>query len=319
MDITYHYPPELFSLLIDALPRLIKGKKDILLFFKGAGVEEAYTADISRQLCTDRESIKKHDMVRTVLQRLNDKGETALRERREVLKRVYEWEDYSTCWDKDRLAAIGLVESIRKLVDKKDAFTRMEQAKDEERKKQQDEQRAKILAVQRKQVETRSIKDDLYSLFNEPNPQKRGKSLEGVLSRLFKTSDILIKESFTVESGDGGVVLEQIDGAVEIEGHIYLVEMKWHRTPIGVEMVTPHIARLYMRDGARGIFISASGYTQPAIHACRDALSRKVVVLCTLQELTLLLEREADLQEFMKTKIRAAITSKNPFQEILSQ
>jgi hypothetical protein len=319
MDITYHYPPELFNLLVDALPRLNRAKPDVLLFFRGAGVGDAYTADIAEQLRIDRDSVKKYEMVRTVLQRLNDRGEAALRERREVLKRVVEWEDFSACWDNDRLEAIGLVESIRKLVQKKDAFTRMEQAKDEERKKRQAEHAAKLKAVQRKQDELESIKKDLCALLGETNPQKRGKSLEGILNRLFDTSGILVKESFTVESSDGSVVLEQIDGAIELDGHIYLVEMKWHKDPLGVELVTPHISRLFSRGEVRGIIISASGYTRPAIEACRGALSQKVVVLCTIQELVMLLERQTDLRKFLKEKTQAAVIEKNPFHEKLSQ
>ena len=38
MTITYQYPPELFSLLVDAIAVLCKSKKDVLLFFRGAGV-----------------------------------------------------------------------------------------------------------------------------------------------------------------------------------------------------------------------------------------------------------------------------------------
>lgn len=319
MDITYHYPPELFNLLVDALPRLNRAKRDVLIFFKGAGVGDAYTADIDEQLRTNRDSVKKHEMVRSILQRLNDKGEMALRERREVLKRVVEWEDFSACWDNDRLEAIGLVESVRKLVQKKDAFTRMEQAKDEEHKRTQAEHAAKLRAVQRKQNELELIKKDLFALLGETSPQKRGKSLEGVLNRLFGTSGVLVKESFTVESSDGSMVLEQIDGAVELDGHIYLVEMKWHKDPLGVELVTPHISRLYSRSEVRGIIISASGYTRPAIEACRGALSQKVVVLCTLQELVMLLERHTDLREFLKEKAQAAVIERNPFLEILSQ
>ena len=37
-DITFHYPPELFSLLVDTIPLLNRSKKDVLLFFRGAGV-----------------------------------------------------------------------------------------------------------------------------------------------------------------------------------------------------------------------------------------------------------------------------------------
>ena len=36
-DITFQYPPELFNLIVDAIPLLNKAKKDVLLFFKGAG------------------------------------------------------------------------------------------------------------------------------------------------------------------------------------------------------------------------------------------------------------------------------------------
>jgi hypothetical protein len=37
-DITFHYPPELFNLLVDTIPVLNRSKKDVLLFFRGAGV-----------------------------------------------------------------------------------------------------------------------------------------------------------------------------------------------------------------------------------------------------------------------------------------
>ncbi|HVO60793.1 MAG TPA: hypothetical protein VMT53_07645 [Terriglobales bacterium] len=38
MDIVFHYPPELTQLLIQTIPLLCPSKKDVLSFFKGAGV-----------------------------------------------------------------------------------------------------------------------------------------------------------------------------------------------------------------------------------------------------------------------------------------
>ena len=35
MDIVFHYPPELMSLLIDTIPRLCRSYEDTLLFFQG--------------------------------------------------------------------------------------------------------------------------------------------------------------------------------------------------------------------------------------------------------------------------------------------
>jgi hypothetical protein len=122
MDIIFHYPPELMSLLIEAIPRLCRSYEDMLTFFQGAGVEFAITADLWVQVEEDRKKLNKlkklskSQIARAVLSRLNKKGEATLRERREILKRVAEFEDFSICWEKDRLEAQGLVSRVRSLV-----------------------------------------------------------------------------------------------------------------------------------------------------------------------------------------------------------
>jgi restriction system protein len=120
MDIIFQYPPDLMNLLIDTIPRICRSKKDVLLFFKGAGVNSTLTNDLSVQLKMDKASINKYEIARTVLTRLNEKGEATLRERREVLKRITEFEDFSTCWPKDQLEAKGLVAEIRRVINVKD-------------------------------------------------------------------------------------------------------------------------------------------------------------------------------------------------------
>jgi hypothetical protein len=56
-DITFHYPPELFNLLVDAIPVSNKSKKDVLLFFQGAGVPADLTKDLAQRLKADPKSI----------------------------------------------------------------------------------------------------------------------------------------------------------------------------------------------------------------------------------------------------------------------
>jgi len=64
---------------------------------------------------------------------------------------------------------------------------------------------------------------------------------------------------------------------------------------------------------ARGLFISYSEFTEPAITTCREALAGgAVVVLSKLQEIVELLNREADLKKWLKAKVTAAIADKNP-------
>ncbi|MDT1873078.1 restriction endonuclease, partial [Acinetobacter baumannii] len=50
-----------------------------------------------------------------------------------VLRRVVDFANFDSCWPADQLKAKGLVASIREVVNQKDAFTRMNNAREEER------------------------------------------------------------------------------------------------------------------------------------------------------------------------------------------
>ena len=140
MDIIYHYPPELFNLLVDTIPLLCRSKKDTVLFFKGAGVGSNLTSDVEHHVLYDKDNINKYEIVRTILSKINEKGETTLRERREILKRVTEFESFSNCWPNDQLKAKGLVSEIRRVINVKDSFTRMRQEREKEKEKSRIEQ-----------------------------------------------------------------------------------------------------------------------------------------------------------------------------------
>lgn len=135
MEESYHYPPEVLNILVDIVPLLCRAKNDVLVFFRGAGVSESIMSDLSRRVSVDRENINKFEIARTVIQRINEKGDSELRTRREVVKRVVEFEDFSTCWPNDQLKAKGLVGELRRVVNVKDSFIRM--SNEREREKQE--------------------------------------------------------------------------------------------------------------------------------------------------------------------------------------
>jgi restriction system protein len=315
VDIIFHYPPELFNLLVDTIPLLCRSKRDVLLFFKGSGVSSTFTGDLEKKVNYDRDSINKYEITRTILQRLNEKGESTLRERREILKRVTEFEDFSTCWPTDQLKAKGLVAEIRRVINVKDSFTRMRQERETEKMKLQKEREDKLREIREQKELRESVKKNLFVLFRESNAQRRGKALEGVLNDIFKIGGILVREAFTLRGLSGEGIIEQIDGVIEIEGALYLVEMKWLNKPLDISDVSQHLVRVFNRGYARGIFISVSGYTEPAIQTCKESLTKTVVVLCELKEFIKLLEHEHDIKEFFKRKINAAIIDKNPLYE----
>jgi restriction system protein len=313
IDITFHYPPELMNLLIDTIPLLNKTKKDVFLFFRGAGVADSLVRSPFQQWNKDRNSISKFEITRQVLTELNAKGESCLRERREVLKRVVEFESFSSCWQEDQLKVKGLVAEIQKVVNVKDSFTRMAKEREAELHENKAKKQAELDKAIKRKAEIEKVRTALYSLFSETDKQKKGKSLESVLNSLFKVYGILVRQAFSISGDENEGIVEQIDGVIELEGHIYFVEMKWWKDPIGVPEISQHLVRVYNRAEGRAIIISASEFTTPAITTCKEALHQKVVVLCTLQEMVMLLEKQGDLSGFLKQKVNSAIIDRNPY------
>ena len=312
--ITFHYPPELFNLLVDAIPRLNRSKQDVMLFFRGAGVSDNLVRDLRRRLVDDPAQINKFEIARTVLERLNAGGDATLRERREVLRRIVEFTNYDTCWPNDRLKAKGLVASIREIVNQKDAFTRMNNAREEERKARLATTERARRAEQERAENIAAAKKKLYALFGaELTPQSRGKQLESALNNLFKAFGVAVREAFSLVGDDGEGIVEQVDGVVELKGVQYFVELKWTKAPVGKAEVSQHLVRLMGRAQAHGLFISASGFSDPAVGMCREFLQRKVIVLCDLQEVVTVLDRCQDMRDFLDRKIREATISKNPY------
>lgn len=314
MDITFHYPPELLNLLNETLPKLCKSKKDLLLFFQGAGIGKELLAPYESLLRNNKNDFNKYSVTREMLAKLNELGERSLRERREILKRVTEFQDFSVCWEADQAPARGLVAQIRDLVNVKDSFTRMNIEREHERKARLAEQDARLAVEKERKAKLAKVKSQLFGLFGESDAHKRGKALEAVLNSLFAAYGILVREAFTVKGCCGEGVIEQIDGLVEVDGQLYLVELKWWNSSLGTAEVSPHLVRVFGRGGqARGLFISYSEFTEPAITTCREALAGgAVVVLSKLQEIVELLDREADIKKWLKAKVTAAIADKNP-------
>ncbi|MCA9112023.1 MAG: hypothetical protein KDA52_18870, partial [Planctomycetaceae bacterium] len=182
MITAFQYPPELLALLIDTIPLLCRSYEDTLLFFKGARVADSITCDLWNTLREDRNSINKYKIVRTILIRLNERGDSTLRERREVLKRVTEIEDFSTCWPDDQLKAKGLIAEVRRVVNVKDSFTRMSHERDRERQQHIAELETELLARRQRQESIERLKNEFFALFRQTDAQRRGKNLESVLN-----------------------------------------------------------------------------------------------------------------------------------------
>ena len=97
-------------------------------------------------------------------------------QRREVIKRVSEFEDFSTCYENDRYKAQGLVVQIQKVVNVKDSFTRINLEREKERKERQAAYTASVKAKQKEAKERTAIKDVALQIVRREQTRTSGES-----------------------------------------------------------------------------------------------------------------------------------------------
>jgi restriction system protein len=310
-DLAFHFPPDVFDAVVDAVPLLTRGKRDVALFFRGCGIDRAFLAGIEQRIAAEP-GFSKYHITREVLTYVNDLGDPGLGQRRQILKRVSEFDEFSSCYPDNQMKARGAVATVAQLVNRKDSFTRLQDEREQELKRHRDAQRAEAARKEAERKLREQVKSDLFALFGDQDPHQRGKALEGVLNRLFETEHILVREAFEVRDDETGGTIEQVDGAIEIDGQVYLVEMKWWSQPLGRGDVASHLVRVYGRGQVGGILISNSPYHPSAVADCKDALKTKTVVLVELREIIRALTLDHPVRDLFTAKIRAAALLKNP-------
>ena len=158
----------------------------------------------------------------------------AIRERRELLRRVVEFENFAACYDNERDAAPARVSDVRSLVNTKDSFTRTALEREHEAEARRHEHRERLEREAKRRSDLALAR--LTGLFAESNPYRRAKAFESVLNDLFSASGILVRESFTLVDDAG--TAEQIDGEIEVDGRLFLVEATWLSAPVDIDAVS---------------------------------------------------------------------------------
>lgn len=312
VDTYFHFPPDLFNLLVDTIPRLNKTKKDLLLFFENVGVPKQYLQTYYILLDRNRSQFKKFDVTREILAVLNEQAEKMLGVRRRLLQRVIEFDSFETCYPNDKDRAKANVLDIQKLVKLKDTVTKYENYLSKEQSEKIKIQQEKIEKIRKSKAQFEDLCQRFSKLFSVQNPQERGKKLEKVLNDIFGYFKIGVKEDFVIYDDETGKNYEQIDGVVEINHYLTLIEMKWEKNPIGADKVGRFMSRLLVRKNVDGLIISYSSFTDTAISTAKEALSISVLALVDLKDIFEVLNREKDLAEFLEEIVKNVKLYKNP-------
>jgi restriction system protein len=200
----YHFRPDVFGALREAIPLICKSKRDVLTFFRGAGLRNSGLTYWEAALSRDPETVGKYPVTENLLKAANeDQSDDGLRVRREIIRRVVDFNDFERCWPDKQQAAKGAVQTVRELVHEKDAFTRMAQAHDGERRARMAEAERQAQALRDRAASRDSAKRALFGLFSETDQRRRGLALEGVLNRLFALDGLAVREALTPSGGRG--------------------------------------------------------------------------------------------------------------------
>ena len=313
MAISYHFPPDLFNLLVDAITKINRTKKDLLSFFKNVGTPMPLLNKYYSIVNYDPKQISKRDITREVLEHLNSSDSNEYLEiRRKLLKRVVDFTAFNTCYDNDVDSAKARIYEIKQLVDLKDSVTKQEQFIKNERNEKIKAKQQQLNRLTASKEKFDAITNDFNKLFSISNPQIRGKALETVLNELFTFFKIGIRESFCIADEDSGKIYEQIDGTIELNNYLTLVEMKWEHKPIGVDPVSRFMTRLFVRSNVDGIIISYSSFTDTAPPIVKEGLSQRTVALVDLQAISKMLTLKKDLPEYLTSLIKEVRLTKNP-------
>ena len=248
-------------------------------------------------------------MIRTILYRLNNNKEnTFLRERYEILKRLIEFEDFNICWPDTVDKAKSLVDQLKEEDSKNSWLKDMETHLMVRRIREFDDENP----VHQLKIQRTFLRDDLLKILSEQDERKRGKELVDIINNLFTLHEIPIIDPFkkNILSNEG--LIEQLDGIVEINNAKYLVELKWSKKRLGLDEVSNHFMNVFYRQQLRGILIGVNGFEIEAIDLCKKSYERVMVILCKLEELLNLMSKYENLNEFLQKKIDAAVKDNNP-------
>ncbi len=145
--------------------------------------------------------------------------------------------------------------------------------------------------------EMESLKFEFYELHRLDDRQAAGFSLEKLLNHLFDLEGLMPRNPFRVTG-------EQIDGSFDLDNEIYLVEAKWLSDPISEAPLLVFRGKVEGKSTVtRGVFISLSGCTAPALDAISRGKQPNFFVVDGY-DLTWVLERRIDLKEMLRAKLR---------------
>jgi hypothetical protein len=194
------------------------------------------------------------------------------------------------------------IEDLRRLAKRSQLLVDPEQLKQRQRK---EEVAAAIEARTFRSQKLAALRKQFQALHQEANTQSRGYAFEKLLAELFRTYEFDFTGSYKTE-------IDQVDGALVLDGFTYLVEARW-RQQSAVEADLAGLSNKASRriHATRAIFISMAGFRPEVVAQYRLAHESRLILIDG-EDLALIFEGRVELPDALRAKTHAASVDGEP-------
>lgn len=243
-----------------------------------------------------RESFNKYDVMRNVLDALEDEDDTETINK--IVSNLYRMKSAADEGVPDREKAKRLLEEFRAAVGNDPIEQEIQ------RRKRQEVREQHVVAVESNRSKRQRLNDLNCSFLGlhvdeALSPQKRGYALENLFCDLLELYEIEHSRPYKHEG-------EQIDGHFRYEKFDYLIETKWESGEIKQSDLSVFDGKIRGKaQSTRGFFLAANGFDQHAIGKFSGDSPR--IVLATGEDLALILAGQVDFLDGLNAKIAAIV------------
>ena len=128
------------------------------------------------------------------------------------------------------------------------------------------------------------------------NPRLRGLNFERLFYEIFNSHEILIEKSYKNKDGS-----QQIDGAVEINSRIFLIEVKWERTEtLAASKLYSFLGKINSKiEGTLGVFISYNELGDNFLDSARAGIKQNCIVIHGKENIIPIIKGEISITDYI--------------------
>lgn len=202
----------------------------------------------------------------------------------------------------DQRAGNEALSELRRLVKKNSLLVDPLEAEAAARKKAMKDS---LAAVSTRREGISRLNETFRGLQSSTDRHARGYAFERLLSDLFRLHEYDFASSYRTE-------IDQVDGALTVDGFTYLLEARWRQVP-AVDGDLADLANKVSRRlvSTRGLFISMAGFREEVVSLYRLSHDSKLILMDG-EDLAVILDQRISLVDALKSKIQAASIDGEP-------